>query len=88
MGYGVYFLFGALMLCSIIFVFFLIPETKSVPLEAMDGLFEKNIPARKAHGIVMAQCQESEAEYRKNLDGSGITVVKNNAQHLEEIEKV
>lgn len=86
MEYGVYFFFAALMLCSISFVFFLIPETKGIPLEAMDGLFEKGLPARKAHSVVWARLQESEAEYRKNLDGSGITVQKNDAQHLEKID--
>jgi hypothetical protein len=53
MGYGVYFFFAALMLCSVVFVWFLIPETKGIPLESMDRLFE--LPVRKAHKIVMLQ---------------------------------
>lgn len=88
MGYGVYFFFAALMLCSTVFVFFLIPETKSVPLEAMDGLFEKGLPARKAHVVVMEQLKKNEAEYRHNLEGSGIQVrvekqSSEKAEHLE-----
>jgi len=85
MGYGVYFFFGSLMLCSTVFVFFLIPETKSIPLEAMDGLFEKGIPTRHANSIVLASLREEEAEYRKNLDGAGITVLKNDTEHLEKV---
>ncbi|CAK7221627.1 hypothetical protein SBRCBS47491_004593 [Sporothrix bragantina] len=54
MGYGVYFFFGALMICSAIFVFFLIPETKAIPLEQMDRLFATK-PIRGAHGIVMEE---------------------------------
>lgn len=86
MGFGVYFFFAALMLCSIVFVYFLIPETKGIPLEAMDGLFEKGLPAARAHEVVWARLQENEAEYRKNLDGSGITVTKNDTEHLEKVD--
>lgn len=46
-GYGYYFLFAA---CSLVFpvaVWFIYPETKNVPLEAIDYLFE--VPAWRAH---------------------------------------
>lgn len=46
-GYGYYFLFAT---CSIVFpvaVWFIYPETKNVPLEAIDYLFE--VPAWRAH---------------------------------------
>lgn len=33
MYYGVYMFFASLMICSAVFVFFLIPETKGIPLE-------------------------------------------------------
>lgn len=55
-GYGYYFLFGA---CSIVFpavVFFIYPETKGVPLEAVDHLFE--VPAWRAHGHAMKKYRE------------------------------
>lgn len=52
MGYGVYFFFASLMILSIPFVYFLIPETKSVPLEAMDRLFEiKQQRRRRIRGL-------------------------------------
>lgn len=88
MGYGVYFFFASLMLCSTTFVFFLIPETKSVPLENMDGLFEKGLPARRAHAVVMENLRAAEAEYRQNLAGSGITVEKEGAERAEHLEKI
>lgn len=50
-GYGYYFIFAA---CSAVFpvvVFCLYPETKSVPLEAMDYLFE--VPAWRAHSYAL-----------------------------------
>ena len=52
MDYGVYFFFATLMLCSFVFVYFLIPETKAIPLEQMDRLFDTK-PVSKANQIVM-----------------------------------
>jgi len=74
------------MLLSVPYVFFLIPETKSVPLEAMERLFEI-VPARKAHGIVMAELREQEAEFRHEVEGAGLTTTKTNmrAEKLETI---
>jgi hypothetical protein len=53
-GYGVYFFFASMTLISIAFVYFLIPETKSIPLEAIDRLFEIK-PVRHANRILMAE---------------------------------
>ncbi|RMZ86727.1 hypothetical protein DV736_g6042, partial [Chaetothyriales sp. CBS 134916] len=61
---GVYF-FASLMLCSLVYVFFLIPETKAVPLEKMDQLFSSGIPARKAHKIVMSELRAEDARFRR-----------------------
>lgn len=69
MKYGTYFFFASLMICSVIFVFFLLPETKSVPLERMDRLFEIQ-PVWRAHSRVMAQLQEDEAEFRREIENS------------------
>lgn len=60
-GFGMYFLFGSVTICGLVFVWFLIPETKSVPLDQMDRLFEIS-PVRKAHLIVMDEVQH------ENLD--------------------
>jgi sugar porter (SP) family MFS transporter len=59
MEYGVYFFFACLMILSIPFVFFLIPETKGIPLERMDELFEIK-PSHKAHAVMLERLQEME----------------------------
>ncbi|KAL5601118.1 hypothetical protein BROUX41_005931 [Berkeleyomyces rouxiae] len=58
-GYGVYFFFASLMLLSIVFVYFLMPETKSIPLEKMDRLFEIK-PVRNANRTIMAELQAND----------------------------
>jgi sugar porter (SP) family MFS transporter len=54
MKYGVYFFFASLMLISIVFIYFYLPETKSIPLESMDRLFEIK-PVRKANKMLMEE---------------------------------
>lgn len=39
MGYGTYLLFGSFCFCMFVFVWFFVPETKGLSLEAMDSLF-------------------------------------------------
>lgn len=63
MGYGVYFLFASLMILSVFFVYFLMPETKGIPLESMDRLFEIK-PPRNAHGILVEELRREEEEFR------------------------
>lgn len=67
MGYGVYLLFASLMLLSMPYVYFLVPETKGVPLEDMDRLFGKDVKPWNAHAIVMA-----EVRARNGMDGGDI----------------
>ena len=66
MGYGVYFFFASLMICASVFVFFLVPETKGIPLEAMDRLFSNDFPARRAHKAILAQIRLEDQEFRRN----------------------
>lgn len=76
MGYGVYFFFSSLMILSIAFVYFLVPETKGIPLESMDLLFEqKSVP--NAHKIVLETIREDEERFRQDLEASGIAAEKN-----------
>lgn len=84
-GCGVYFFFATMMIVSIVFVYFLIPETKSVPLEHMDRLFEIK-PTRKANAIVMAEVQAQEEEFRHDAEGAGLTVAKEKLGHLESVD--
>lgn len=60
------------MILSIFFVWFLVPETKSIPLESMDRLFEIS-PPRKANKIILAEDQKRDAEFRENVHGAGLT---------------
>ena len=72
MGYGVYFFFASLMICSMAFVWLVVPETKGVPLESVDRLFEVK-PARKAHGIVMAELRDRDEQFREHLKEEVLT---------------
>lgn len=81
-GYGVYFFFASLMIISVVFVFFCIPETKSLPLEAMDRLF-KTKPTWRANEIVMAELQLEDAEFRENAVGANLDAEKVSAQQIE-----
>lgn len=71
LGYGVYFFFASLMILSSVFVFFLIPETKGIPLEAMDRLFDER-PVWRAHRKIMEDLHVQDEEWRRNADGAGI----------------
>lgn len=86
-GCGVYFFFASMMLVSIIFVWFFIPETKSVPLEFMDRLFEAK-PINSANKIVMEEVRLREEEFRENVDGAGLSAQKTAEKvgHFENIE--
>ncbi|KAM3548254.1 hypothetical protein MY1884_009257 [Beauveria asiatica] len=70
LGYGVYFFFASLMIVSCLFVFFCVPETKSIPLEAMDRLFGEK-PVWRAHGRIMADLQHHGAEPEITADVVG-----------------
>lgn len=72
MGYGVYFFFAALMICSVAFVYFLMPETKNIPLEGIDRLFDRRLKAREAHSIVWKELAEEEEALRIGLTSGSI----------------
>ncbi|KAJ5218571.1 uncharacterized protein N7498_000670 [Penicillium cinerascens] len=82
MGYGVYFFFASLMICSIFFVFFLIPETKGLPLESMDQLFEIK-PVWRAHPAMVAKLREEEERFRHDIEESGLAASKFDTEQVE-----
>ena len=83
MDYGVYFFFASLMLLSIVFVFFLVPETKGIPLENMDMLFE--LKPFKAHSTVLKRLREDEEQFREAA--KGVQVEKSSPSvHVEDAE--
>lgn len=71
------------MICSIVFVFFLIPETKGVPLESMDQLFEIE-PVWRAHGTMVAKLREDEERFRHDIEESGLAAAKFGAEQVED----
>jgi hypothetical protein len=75
MGYGVYFFFASLMILSATFVFFFIPETKGLPLDTMNRLFEIK-PVWKAHGQLSEELRLQEDEFRRNAEGSNLNAEK------------
>ncbi|KAH7261610.1 general substrate transporter [Fusarium tricinctum] len=75
MGYGVYFFFASLMIMSATFVFFFIPETKGLPLDTMNRLFEIK-PVWKAHGQLSEELRLQEDEFRRNAEGSNLSAEK------------
>ncbi|PWZ03567.1 putative quinate permease [Testicularia cyperi] len=73
MGYGVYLFFATLMVLSIVYVFFLLPETKGIPIEEMDTLFAKR-PVWRAHAETIEELRlkagerMAENEYNGHVD--------------------
>lgn len=87
-GCGVYFFFASMMALSIVFVWFLVPETKSIPLESMDRLFEIK-PVRKANKIVLEEVRLREEEFRHDAEGAGLDAAKGiEVSYEENITKV
>lgn len=60
------------MILSAIFVWFLIPETKNIPLEAVDRLFDRSLKASQAHGIVWKELEEEEEAVRSALESGDL----------------
>ncbi|RJE23833.1 Sugar and other transporter [Aspergillus sclerotialis] len=72
MEYGVYFFFASLMILSSIFVWFLIPETKGIPLESMDELFNTK-PVWRAHDVMVEKLREDEERFRHDIEEAGVS---------------
>lgn len=90
MHYGIFFFFACIALLSIPFVFFFVPETKGIPLEEIDRLFKKGVPARMAHSIVYEELKRTSAEESdKNIASEHIGIGKfdepNKSSKVEEV---
>ncbi|EPS32285.1 putative quinate permease [Penicillium oxalicum] len=83
MDYGVYFFFASLMICSIFFVFFLIPETKGIPLESMDGLFATK-PIWRAHAHILSTLRDDEERFRQEVIESNLAERKLGLEQVED----
>ena len=58
------------MIISVVFIFFFMPETKSIPLEVMDRLF-KIKPVWRANEIMMKELAQEDEMFRQNLTRDG-----------------
>ncbi|KAI6910096.1 putative quinate [Hortaea werneckii] len=81
-GCGVYYFFASMMILSIVWVYLVMPETKGIPLESMNRLFEIS-PARKAHRTVHAEDEAREADFRQDAEGAGLSITKERFDHVE-----
>ena len=84
MEFGVYFFFASLMILSVVFVYYLLPETKGIPLESMDRLFEIK-PVRKAHAVVREEIRVQDEEFRHDAESVGLKVTD---ERVEDTTKV
>lgn len=76
MKFGVYIFFASCMVISVVYIFFLMPETKGVPIEEMDNLHAKR-PQRHAHAMVIEELRTKAAERR------GEAVLANNHEYQQ-----
>ncbi|KAK5130854.1 hypothetical protein LTR08_001626 [Meristemomyces frigidus] len=86
-GCGVYYFFASMMILSIPFAYFLIPETKGIPLESMDRLFAVK-PVRKAHRQIHDEDTSREEEFRHDAEGAGLSIAKEKLEHVEKATEV
>ncbi|KAF9455847.1 general substrate transporter [Collybia nuda] len=84
MGYGVYMFFASLMVLSIFYVYFILPETKQVPLERMEELFAPGLKPWRAHTVVMGRIHDANAA-RKIEEGSHDSLEKVSNDHKEHV---
>lgn len=64
-NWGFYLIFCCFMLLSIPFIYFALPETKGIPLEHMDDLFQAR-PVHRAGAIVHAQLRSQHTEVEES----------------------
>ncbi|GAA5906975.1 hypothetical protein JCM8208_003728 [Rhodotorula glutinis] len=72
-GFGVFLFFGLCTAAAVPYVYFLLPETKSVPREEVDRLFRKGLTPRHANKIVLAElAAERESHTGAYAGGQGL----------------
>ena len=70
LGYGMYFVFGGILLGMGVWAFIFVPETKGISLEEMDSLF-----LQPMHKVVWAQMRGKNKFWRRG-DEDGIVADK------------
>lgn len=86
MDYGIFFFFASMALISIPWVYFLLPETKGIPLENMEELFD--YPAPRAHILVFNSLKCGLDILQDKADESSLTSNGNLKQETIHVEKV
>lgn len=81
-GYGLYFLFASCMLIFPFVIYLFYPETKGVPLEAIDHLFE--VPAWRAREHALEQFEK---EYGHRVTQEGESLDEKRSDRYEEEEE-
>lgn len=71
-----------MMVLSVPFVVFLLPETKSIPLEEMDRLWAPEINTWNANKIVMAELQRE-----RGNDGSAPEYLHPGEEKVEDVDQ-
>lgn len=88
-GYGVYIFFASMMVVSVPYIIYFLPETKAVPLEEMDRLFAPGMSSWGANKKVMAELQRERAGERGEPQFLRQDKDKAEVRHMEEAgEKV
>lgn len=84
MHYGIYFFFACVAIISIPFVFFLVPETKGIALEDMDKLYDRSVPAYRAHKKVITEARILSEQHIHDAQG----LFKLDTRKSNEIENI
>jgi len=85
-GYGVYIFFASMMVVSVPYIVFFLPETKAVPLEEMDRLFAPGVRSWTANKVVMAEIQRERAGDQGSAEFLHQEKDKHEVRHVEEAE--
>jgi hypothetical protein len=63
-----YFVFGSIFMCGVPFVYFFVPETTQLPLEAMDTLFgstEAGVKYGDASASIMGEGRDEKEDHER-----------------------
>ncbi|KAE8145672.1 general substrate transporter [Aspergillus avenaceus] len=67
-GGGVGFIYGALSLIALVFVFFFVPELRNRSLDQIDEMFEARLPTRDFASYVCGDIRDGQAEKRPEVE--------------------
>jgi hypothetical protein len=73
-----------MMILAIPYVYFLLPETKGIPLEDTNSLFRKGLRPWKAHAVVLAEIREAHKGFDQRRGTVAETDEKRYPSHEEE----